>query len=1171
MKKFLAILLCAIMLLPTVPVTVGAETYGDLTYEKYDDHIEITDCDYDAVSIDIPAEIDGLPVTSIGEGAFAHCENLTSVTIPNSVTYIGDSAFEYCHGLISATISGSVTSIGSWMFCDCYSLTSITIPDGVTSIGSWAFFNCNSLTSITIPSSVTIIGGWTFWGCKSITDIYYGGSEEDWQNIYNEDLTGATIHYNSSGGGSTEPTPDSGASTMPADINNVTINYKGTAYGYFEVTDEGGNALKNKSVSYSIDGGAAKTGVTDGYGYLCVQISGITKSRDYSIKISGSGVRPASGVLSVTVKPLEFKSAYEAIMTKGASAGLGIGVGGSIGNLGAEAKAAEIGVSGSNKKGFSYSQERKNGKTHLEVTAKESNEAALKAKVGLWAGASAAVAGAEISAGDIHGSAKYGNELSVGFEDDDFNFKDSGDLTRLAKFMVSALLENMDSNVAARWLLEKFVFKPDTYEKGSTAAVSAGASIGSVKLKSGDQELASVTLGGIDGDAVWSHSTKTSKDNAISRKSSVAADAGVKLGDVNLFKKDGDKFGSGTSAWKKTFTDNKVQFSAENNKNGDLTSLGVTWTDDESNSIFWNKKSVSNTRSITYSGDAADKVASSYSELRDFADGRKGFFSVAQMVKANAAMINSDQKGIFSASVKKTKGVDLKASASGKLFLEIGGELGISGTESYSYETENGIYENNTVYTQAKNDIDSAVEREFFGVEDAFSAAANYMNDLIADCWETVSGFIDNAVNSAVEAGKAAVKKVGDAVTGWKVSITKAVEDISPFSIMAVDSEVSLFSTSSVATTVGSPYIVSVEDEAGNEITDLSSNPLLLVLEYTDEELAAAGVTDIGDVAVYRWDEDKCVYVCLGGTLDEADKSLSLEITKTGQYILAADNCPPAVTEFKASGDGISPEITAIVSDMSGIANFEMTIDGTTVVDNANLGDYYDYTTAEFVYPTSGLSSGSHTAVIYASDTSGNELAGGMSLAFTVDTDVPTINSVTKISEQVTNETEVSADVTGENISAVYLNVEETDALGRSVRSSYEMTAQNETYSAQIQNITQGSQVKIWVTAYNTNGNKSETEKQTALSVPVGNETAVMITSVKDNTVTVTTVNGENVANAHILLAIYDENGILKQAEVKDYSPNLVFNNKDLSEGSIKAYLWNENLQPLSAVAEFDI
>lgn len=138
-------------------------------------------------------------VTSIGSSAFHCCSGLTSITIPNSVTSIGIGAFSNCSSLTSITIPNSVTSIGEQAFFVCSSLKSVTIPNSVTSIGSDAFFSCRMLTTITIPNSVTSIKNSAFSYCDNLTSVYYKGSENEWNQMSIDDnnipLTDATRYY----------------------------------------------------------------------------------------------------------------------------------------------------------------------------------------------------------------------------------------------------------------------------------------------------------------------------------------------------------------------------------------------------------------------------------------------------------------------------------------------------------------------------------------------------------------------------------------------------------------------------------------------------------------------------------------------------------------------------------------------------------------------------------------------------------------------------------------------------------------------------------------------------------------------------------------------------------------------------------------------------------------
>ena len=101
-------------------------------------------------NIIIPSVIDNMPVTSIGNEAFAGCTSLNKVHIPNSVT-----------------------SIGAYAFVGCTDLNDIHIPDSVTSIEEAAFMSCTSLTNIHIPDSNIFISDDAFAGCSNLKNFYY--------------------------------------------------------------------------------------------------------------------------------------------------------------------------------------------------------------------------------------------------------------------------------------------------------------------------------------------------------------------------------------------------------------------------------------------------------------------------------------------------------------------------------------------------------------------------------------------------------------------------------------------------------------------------------------------------------------------------------------------------------------------------------------------------------------------------------------------------------------------------------------------------------------------------------------------------------------------------------------------------------------------------------------
>jgi len=94
-----------------------------------------------------------------------------TITIPSSVTTIGTQAFYDCTLISEVTIPSSVTIINSGAFNNCTNLTTATLPSGLLTLGASAFFNCTKLTQAIIPPSVTITNSQVFYNCTSLTQV----------------------------------------------------------------------------------------------------------------------------------------------------------------------------------------------------------------------------------------------------------------------------------------------------------------------------------------------------------------------------------------------------------------------------------------------------------------------------------------------------------------------------------------------------------------------------------------------------------------------------------------------------------------------------------------------------------------------------------------------------------------------------------------------------------------------------------------------------------------------------------------------------------------------------------------------------------------------------------------------------------------------------------------
>ncbi len=242
-------------------------------------------------SLEIPASINGKPVTVIGDGLYSDYTNeVGEITIPSSITEIGENAF-FASGGISGTLTipDSVTKIGSGAFSGC-NITNLIIGKKVAAIGEGAF-ECESLVKVVNNSTTELTlpecegKAWVDKDGNTITKIKKGTATIFDDNFTHEDNTNGTIIITGYKGTA------AGVLTIPDKINGKTV------------TEIGDEAFKNRKDLIGLNIGDNITSIGDSAFSGCTGLTGSLTIGKNVTSIGNSAFSNCTGLTGSLIIP----------------------------------------------------------------------------------------------------------------------------------------------------------------------------------------------------------------------------------------------------------------------------------------------------------------------------------------------------------------------------------------------------------------------------------------------------------------------------------------------------------------------------------------------------------------------------------------------------------------------------------------------------------------------------------------------------------------------------------------------------------------------------------------------------------------------------------------------------------------------------------------------------
>lgn len=1095
-------------------------------------------------------------VTSIGQDAFSHCSSLDNVNIPNSVTYIRDCVFRYCSSLTSINIPKSVTSIGRRSFEGCTSLTNISIPNSVTHISDWAFLSCTSLSDIIIPDSVTSIGARAFYNCAMSSLFFYGNAPRvDSKNSqYNSFPYDIVLYYIPGKSGWTSPTWEgyktatwSGSlpsSITPMDFGDIVINASGRGYAHFKVTDENSEALPGARFQCTLsssNGSTERELVSDGNGILSVETPTVNSDQEFSVSfqpIENSIKNGLEQTIKVKVKQLSYQQKWGGNTAVGANAGFSFGADAEVGVADVEATLLKAVLGKERSMGSSISESFEDGKRSLEIEYEKDDLINAGLKSGIDASLCSKV---NLTLVGASAGAKAGISDTIGLKLENYDPKNNpGQMLDVGKLMLQMILLGDNNSLFVNETLRVLnVNAANQYSSSGKIAVTGNLSAFEATIGDEKSPIAEATVAEVTGNSVFSfiNSVDTLKNERTFTRSAVH-DIGAGFG--SSLKISGDTANTGNYALGASLSNHKELSATTDLSDHSVKELGYKTYDGAETSLSFMKTSRDTYSTVTYEGDALQSLLNNNPSLSSYSSGN---FLSTGIQDAIDIMQNSKQLAHVKETEKIKHGTNVTVPFGFSCGPSISVKIALSGEGSYSYNKSNSVIYNGTIYPTSVTDksVENTIAYKQKDLEEILvepvKAAWNSVKEKLSAVWGSVKDGVSNAC--------ATVKsKASDFYVGITSMFSQKNRSIQSYAILSLEDEGAPDSDAALSVTLGDPYLVEVYTDESQKtlVTDeqLAASPLTLTLEYTDEMLKAAGATAETDVKIYHYDAERNVYVCLPeSNQDREAKSVTAQITQQGEYILAVDTAAPCVSDFKPSDGTAKPTLTALVSDLSGLKDFSFWIDdnqNSPLVTKENLKDYYVEKTGVFTYAMKDLAVGEHTAYFMAEDTLGNRLTEPVSFTFTVQDfsvvlPAPAVPSETVGDGRFTVKTPAPTDGSVEGMTLV-LETED----GRLV--SIPMTLENDTWTAEVTDLSGSGTLKVYTIAADAYGNTVESKKQEVKVEEDEEEVTVTSLALGDLLsldgkagVKVNVTNGEEGAISALLnVAFYDEKG--KQLDV---------------------------------------